>query len=720
MLPAFAGAGQVFFISRERGLAVRLSDGWSSPDCQHGAVGGSVVTQTKAIKRVVLVAPKSTGGNFEYVAIFRQGLLYLSAALGQWQGDYLYEREVWLEDRVGQIDLEKDLEGTDILLVTALINEAPRAYEIARLARLYHPQLRIVGGGPHMGPLAEETLRTTGMDAVVMREGEDVIGPLCDLLLRYQGADRTQALHKFSGIAFLDDGHYVENARHNVIAPNYVELPDYSSVKDLTPANPLAAGIIETVRGCTEKCTYCQVIQQFLGYRMVPRETELRRLAQLRRLAEDGLIYTAKDGRFSVFVSDDLHPPPLRAVKYRDERLARLRDWKSHTEGMWLIGQSRAEIGQDPEIAQAMREAGFAMLYVGVESSNAKNLELVRKRQDPTQVHRDLTRLNELGFIVAAMTMIGLPYDTEESIMEMAQWVRTVSRYQTANWLTPLPATHNWHDLTPLDEDGSLLPAGKMRPYHLYTGKQLVHQDERWTLQQSREMYAQYTGRLRPVDALYERIFRMFRSRAYYETLERRQQYNEALTRSRQDVAGAYTLAHQTSPASSPLGNSFAAALTRLYDTVSLRLDQLEKSLAASLADLTIQASAPGTGDHLAARLGQLQHSTMAELKRLRERTAGSVAEAWKPSGAPEAAQGLAPARLEHLGQSLSLGLGEFRDRVSRHIGEWRENVTTSRAELQEALTARTAEMQDSLATRIRDLGQAVTQHLTELRATQV
>ena len=35
----------------------------------------------KQIKRVVLVAPKSTGGNFEYVAIPRQGLLYLSRAL---------------------------------------------------------------------------------------------------------------------------------------------------------------------------------------------------------------------------------------------------------------------------------------------------------------------------------------------------------------------------------------------------------------------------------------------------------------------------------------------------------------------------------------------------------------------------------------------------------------------------------------------------------------
>ena len=74
------------------------------------------------IKRVMLLQPASAGGNFEYVAIPRQGMLYLSAALAQWEGPFLYERDIWFEDRSGLIDLEKDLEGVDILMVTALIN----------------------------------------------------------------------------------------------------------------------------------------------------------------------------------------------------------------------------------------------------------------------------------------------------------------------------------------------------------------------------------------------------------------------------------------------------------------------------------------------------------------------------------------------------------------------------------------------------------------------
>ena len=346
---------------------------------------------------------------------------------------------------------------------------------------------------------------------MVQREAEDIIGPLCDSLLNHRNGTRAQALHQIPGISFLEDGHTTQTSRRGLVMPNFVELPDFDSMRDLTPKTPLAAGVMETTRGCVENCSYCQVIQQFLGYRMIPRETEIRRLAQLQDLADRGLIFSSRDGRFSVFVSDDLHAPPLRATKFRNERLERLKIWKERSQNMWMIAQVRAEVGQDPELSLAMREAGFKMLYVGVESSNAENLKAVRKRQEPDQINKGLAALNEAGFLVTAMTIIGLPYDTEESIMDMAEWAKTVSRYQTANLLTPLPATVNWDTLTPLDADGSILPPEKMRPYELYTGRQFVHVDKRWSMQESRELFSAYTSRLRPVDTMYERIFKMFK-----------------------------------------------------------------------------------------------------------------------------------------------------------------------------------------------------------------
>jgi radical SAM superfamily enzyme YgiQ (UPF0313 family) len=465
------------------------------------------------IKRVVMVQPASAGGNFEYVAIPRQGMLFLSGALAQWNGPYLYEREIWFEDRSGLMDPNKDLEGVDILMVTALINEAPRAYQIARMAKQYHPNLITIGGGPQMSPLPEEAIARGGFDVIVNREGEDIIGPLCDTLLDYQNSPMLDSyLEKIPGISYMRDGRVLQTRRVGLIDPDFVELPDYRSIKDLTPAHPMAGGVLETVRGCTEKCTYCQVIQQFLGYRLIKRETEIKRLRQMQELAEEGLIHASRNGRFQVFISDDLHTPPLRAVKYRNERLERLKRWRGHTENMYLICQARAEIGQDPELAQAMYDANIRMLYLGIESNNAENLKAVRKRQEPGQMESDLRVLNKMNFSVVAMTIIGLPYDTEEDIMNLAQWVTQYSRYQTANLLTPLPATSNWESLKPLNEHGELLQPGEMRPYHLYTGRQFVHYDERWSMQESRELFDRFTAQLTPVDNLYGRIFRILRS----------------------------------------------------------------------------------------------------------------------------------------------------------------------------------------------------------------
>ena len=193
-------------------------------------------------KRVVLIQPESVGGNFEYVAIPRQGMLFLSAALKQWKGPFLYDTEVWFETRSGQIDPDADLDGVDILMITALINEAPRGYEIGRLAKLYHPQLITIGGGPQMSPLSEEAIREGDFDVIVNREGEDIIGQLSDVLLSYRRASLNNALQKIPGISFMKDGHLVQTPRVGVIPADFVQLPDFRAIRDLSPQNPMAGG----------------------------------------------------------------------------------------------------------------------------------------------------------------------------------------------------------------------------------------------------------------------------------------------------------------------------------------------------------------------------------------------------------------------------------------------------------------------------------------------
>jgi len=560
------------------------------------------------IKRVVLVQPASAGGNFEYVAIPRQGMLFLSGALSQWTGPYLYDRQIWFEDRSGILDPDLDLEGVDILMVTALINEAPRAYQIARLAKLYHPDLITIGGGPQMSPLPEEAIELGGFDVIVNREGEDIIGQLSDTLLDYKESPMLHSyLEKIPGISFMRDGGLVQTRRSGLVSPDFVELPDFRSIKDLTSSYPMAGGVLETVRGCTESCTYCQVIQQFLGYRLIDRETETKRLLQLQELASDGLIHVSGNGRFTVFISDDLHTPPLRAVKYRNERLERLKSWKGRTDDMYLICQARAEIGQDLELAESMQEANIKMLYLGVESNNAENLKLVKKRQEPGQMENDLKVLNEMDFSVVAMTIIGLPYDNEEDIMNLADWVTQYSKYQTANLLTPLPATSNWDSLTPLNENGELLAEGEIRPYHLYTGRQLVFQDDRWSMEESRELFDKYSARLTSIDNLYGRLFRMLRS------------YRLRLASSSRDLGD--TITFRISEATETIRNwadPISVVGQEFGENISVKLEELAETLKTVSQPLS--NTRQDMVDNISLRVNELSNS----LKELTDPVAAS------------------------------------------------------------------------------------------------
>lgn len=595
------------------------------------------MTATK-IKRVVLVQPASAGGNFEYIAIPRQGMLFLSGALAQWKGTHQYEREIWFEDRCGLMDPDKDLEGVDVLLVTALINEAPRAYQLARLAKQYHPELVTVGGGPQMSPLQQEAIQLGKFDVIVNREGEDIIGQLCDVLVDYRKSPLLDSyLEKIPGISYMRDGQVIQTRRVGLVEPDFVELPDFRSIRGLSPDQPMAGGVLETVRGCTENCSYCQVIQQFLGYRLIGRDTEIKRLNQLHKLAEDGLIHASRNGQFNVFISDDLHPPPLRAVKYRNERLERLKNWRGHTDNMHFICQARAEIGEDPELAQAMFDANIRMLYLGIESNNAESLKAVNKRQEPGQMERDLRILNNMDFSVVAMTIIGLPYDNEESIFNLADWVTQFSKYQTANLLTPLPATSNWKDLQPLNEHGELLQEGEMRPYHLYTGRQLVHYDERWTMQESQELFDRYSARLTSIDNLYGRLFRMLKSyrlrfaatsRELGDTVNARigeasetlRTWSDPVSLAGKEVGESLSLrinelAETLRSVSQPLSNT----RREISDNVSLRINELTESLRG-LSD-PVTSGRKELAVNISKRIGELNETLNRITLESRQRT---------------------------------------------------------------------------------------------------
>ena len=120
----------------------------------------------------------------------------------------------------------------------------------------------------------------------------------------------------------------------------------------------------------------------------------------------------------------------------------------------------------------------------------------------------------------------------------------------------------------PLDENGDLLPEGAMRPYHLYTGRQFVHQDKRWTMQESRDLFDRYSAKLNPVDDVYRRIFRILRT------------YKLRLAATSRDLSD--TLASRLGEASEALKNwTDSASLTGLEfgENITERVNELAEQI---------------------------------------------------------------------------------------------------------------------------------------------
>ncbi|GIS96074.1 MAG: hypothetical protein CM1200mP22_33110 [Dehalococcoidia bacterium] len=94
-----------------------------------------------------------------------------------------------------------------------------------------------------MSPLAEEAFTYGDFDVIVNREGEDIIGQLSDVLLEHRGGDRDQYLAKVPGITYRKDGAIVQTQRTGLVAPDFVELPDFHSIKDLNSSNPMVGAV---------------------------------------------------------------------------------------------------------------------------------------------------------------------------------------------------------------------------------------------------------------------------------------------------------------------------------------------------------------------------------------------------------------------------------------------------------------------------------------------
>jgi len=231
-----------------------------------------------------------------------------------------------IDEGIADIDFSR---GYDLVAITAVTQQANRAYEIAR--RFREKNIKVVLGGIHATVLPDEAKLYA--DSVVVGEAENLWPKL------------------------LDD------FRHNRLSPVYASqqevdlkgspIPRY----ELLGEKPCKIVWVQATRGCPHDCSFCCASRVYGSkYRHKSIDQVINEIKKIRRIKKHALIGFADD---NILCDKD----------YSCQLLEKVVDLKIK----W-IGQSDISIAYDNSLLKLIKKSGCVVLLIGFESIIEDNL----------------------------------------------------------------------------------------------------------------------------------------------------------------------------------------------------------------------------------------------------------------------------------------------------------------------------------------------------------
>jgi len=285
----------------------------------------------------------------------------------------------------------------DLVAITAMTPQAPRAYKIAALFKARG--VTVVMGGFHASNLPDEALRH--VDAVLVGEAETVWPQLVADVER-------QALQRLYRPTGLIDMTALPMARREIFKGKKY----------------LLTNTLQTTRGCPFDCEFCSVTA-FYGrkYRERPVDDVLAELAVIRA-----------DNSFAFFVDDNLVADRRYALPLFEGMKGMGFKWLSH---------APIDFARDAELMRAAGEAGCIGMFVGFESLNEEALKAMGKVTNRAQSYLDdANAFRDHGIGILGSFVLGLDSDTP-AVFEPVLRFCEEARLEAAIFpiLTPYPGT---------------------------------------------------------------------------------------------------------------------------------------------------------------------------------------------------------------------------------------------------------------------------------------
>jgi radical SAM superfamily enzyme YgiQ (UPF0313 family) len=227
-----------------------------------------------------------------------------------------------------------------------------------------------------------------------------------------------------------------------VLSPAGEGRPDLAQARvprfDLVDLGAYATFAIQVSRGCPFNCEFCDIIEIF------GRKPRVKSAAQV--LAEmDALLRLGARG--PLFFVDDNFIGNRKAIA---KILTEVAAWqRAHRTPFDLHTEASLDLATEPELLQAMVDAGFSAVFVGIETPNPESLLEAHKNQnlrmDPAEGVRTLARA---GLEVFAGFIVGFDHDGDDIFDRQIEFISSLPIPRAmAGILTALPGTQLWRRL---------------------------------------------------------------------------------------------------------------------------------------------------------------------------------------------------------------------------------------------------------------------------------
>ena len=166
-------------------------------------------------------------------------------------------------------------------------------------------------------------------------------------------------------------------------------------------------------RGCPFDCDFCNVTA------MLGRKPRIKTAEQI--TTELDALYAAGWRERVFFVDDNLigHKPAVRK-----ELLPALIDWQRAHAPMPLCTQVSLNLADDVKMTEAMVEAGFDLIFIGIESSDPASLDECAKKQNCNRdMIADIKKLQRAGLEVQGGFIVGFDHDTADVFQQQIDFI---------------------------------------------------------------------------------------------------------------------------------------------------------------------------------------------------------------------------------------------------------------------------------------------------------